>query len=361
MTDPSAHATDRSSAAAQASADRLYERFQLIVNGPALFNAIVTALDLDIFTFLAENRRATAEDILKFTTIPGHQLRILLHALCATELVEKQHGCYSNSPLANSLLAPSAADSWRHILIGWQRIYYPAFAHMTTSLRTGTNTALAEYPGSEPTLYERLMHNPELEQTFHAAMTAFTLQSMDGLLVSTDFAGVRHLLDVGGGDGATARAISARYAKIEITVLDLPSVTRLAEAGNAPRRVDDRVTVKSGDLFKDEFPPDIDAVLFSHVLEVFASDQILVLLAKAFNALPVGGTIFIYGFNAADDERRGVLSARLSLYLNVLASGTGMAYPATDYERWLRRIGCRSVTSITDLPYEHGLTMGVKE
>ncbi|HEY0806789.1 MAG TPA: methyltransferase, partial [Pseudonocardiaceae bacterium] len=128
----------------------------------------------------------------------------------------------------------------------------------------------------------------------------------------------------------------------------------------APHRFGDRVRPRSGDLFADAFPADVDAVLFSHVLEVFSADDILRLLFKAFNVLPAGGRLFIYGFNASDDETRGMYSARLSLYLNVLATGRGMAYPAAEYEKWLGAVGCVDVRTITGLPYEHGLTMGTK-
>jgi hypothetical protein len=101
-------------------------------------------------------------------------------------------------------------------------------------------------------------------------------------------------------------------------------------------------------------------VLFSHVLEVFSVDRVGRLLAKAVDALPAGGKVLVYGFNASDDESRGIFSARLSLYLNVLATGEGMAYPAGDYERWLRRLGCTNVRTVRGLPFEHGLTVGTK-
>lgn len=342
-----------------AETDRGYERFQLIANGPALFNAVVTGLELDIFGFLSRNPGATLDDINGFVGIPPHKLRILMLALCSTELIEKHDGRYSNSGIAEELLASDGPDSWRHILIGWQRIYYPAFAHMTQALRTGTNTALSAYPGTEPTLYQRLAHSPELEAVLHASMGAFTSQSMDGLLNHSELLSVRHLLDIGGGDGTTAAAIAARYPDMTVTIFDMPSVTRLAEQ-TVSAGLTDRVGLHPGDLFDDPFPPGADAVLFSHVLEVFSAEQIRILLAKAFQALPEGGKLLLYGFNASDDESGGVLSSRLSLYLNILATGQGMAYPAANYETWLREAGCSKVESFTGLPYEHGLTVGVK-
>ncbi|MDL5199799.1 methyltransferase [Streptomyces sp. ALI-76-A] len=338
---------------------RALERFQLIANGPALFNAVVTGLELDIFGYLARHPHAAFEDLEKSTGVTGHKLRVLLLALCSTELVERANSTYANSPLANELLASDRADSWRHILIGWQRIYYPAFPHTTDALRSGTNTALSTYPGSESTLYQRLSQQPDLEAILHSSMSAFTLQSLPALLDNPEVATVRHLIDVGGGAGVTAVEIATRYPQTAVTIFDMPSVTRLAQDG-IPAHLSDRVRLKAGDIFSDELPGDADAVLFSHFLEVFSPEEILTILRKAYDALPPGGKMLLYGFNATEEEQGGVLAARLSLYLNVLATGQGMAYPAADYEKWLREVGCGEVRSYVGLPYEHGLTVGTK-
>ncbi|MGC4788308.1 methyltransferase [Micromonospora sp. DT178] len=260
--------------------------------------------------------------------------------------------------MAGELLASDAEDSWSHILLGWREVYYPAFAQMTEALRAGTNTALSRFPGDEPTLYQRLSRNPEVEAVFHRAMSAFTLRSVDALVGREEFRKVRHLLDVGGGDGSTAARLVSRHPGMRCTVFDMPSVSRLAEE-NSERDLPG-VTLHPGDIFADEFPVGADAVLFSHVLEIFAAEQILGLMRKAYDALPDGGRVFVYGYNVSDDETTGIFGARLGLYFNVLASGQGMAYPARDYERWLREVGFREVATIGDLPYEHGLTLGVK-
>ncbi|MDH6578568.1 methyltransferase [Kitasatospora sp. MAP5-34] len=342
------------------SQDPVHDRFQFLVNAPALFNAVVTAAELGIFEFLSKAPGSEFDGIREFTGLPAHQLRVLLHAVCTTGLLERRDGGYTNAETAERLLAPDAPDSWRHILVGWRDIYYPAFAHMTTALRAGTNTALAGYPGNEPTLYQRLAHTPELEAVFHASMSAFTMHSLSGLVEREEFfSSARHLLDVGGGDGTTTSALVQRYPDLRVTVFDMPSVARLA-AGTTATGPDGRVELQAGDLFADAFPSGVDTVLFSHVLEIFSGEQIVALLSKAYEALPAGGRVLVYGYNVSDDETQGIFSARLSLYLNILASGQGMAYPAKDYEQWLRRAGFGDVSTIAGLPFEHGLTTGVK-
>ncbi|MGW5868862.1 methyltransferase [Streptomyces sp. NPDC055239] len=338
--------------------DPVLERFHFLVNAPALFNAVTTAAELRIFAFLSGSPGASAAQIRSFCGLPAHQLRVLLQAVCTTGLLERRNGAYHNSSVAEDLLAADEEpDSWSHILTGWKEVYYPAFADMTTALRAGTNTALAAHPGDEPTLYGRLSRNPPLEEVFHRAMTAFTLRSVDALIEQPVFGDVRHVLDVGGGDGSTSARLVARHPKLRTTVFDMPSVSRLASDAEARP---DRVSVTPGDIFTDPFPEGPDAVLFSHVLEIFDEDSILLLMKKAYDALPTGGRVVVYGYNVSDDETDGVFGARLGLYFNVLASGQGMAYPARDYERWLREAGFEEVGTVAGLPYEHGLSLGVK-
>jgi ubiquinone/menaquinone biosynthesis C-methylase UbiE len=279
--------------------------------------------------------------------------------VCAAGLLRRVDGGYHNSRVAADLLSSDAPDSWTHTLIGWKEIYYPAFVHLTEALKAGTNTALAAHPGDEPTLYKRLTRNPKLEGLFHRAMASFTLASIDDLVDREEFSGVTRLLDIGGGDGTTTVRLLERYPQLSSTIFDQPSLGRIAgtkEAGNFP----DRIELHAGDFFDDPFPEGADAVLFSHVLGIFSEEQILTLLKKAYDVLPEGGRIFVYDYNVSDDETEGIFGARLGLYFNALASGTGMAYPARDYEAWLRKTGFTDVKTIPELSFEHGFHIGTK-
>ena len=338
---------------------RLYDRFQLIVNGPALFNAIVTGFEWDVFGVISRNGEMTLDQLVDALNVPRPQLRVLMLALCASELMSRKDARYSNSSLAEAFFVHDGPDSWKHILTGWQRIYYPAFQHMTTALTAGRNTALDHLQGEGDTLYERLTTQPELEGVLHRSMSAFTLQSMSGLVENADLTMHSHLLDVGGGDGTTAHVLAAHNPHLRISIFDVPSVAKRATT-DIDDPVASRIAIVPGDFFKQIFPSGVDAVLFSHVLEIFDEQQIRMLLAKAFAVLPPGGKVMIYGFLSADDETAGVFGARLALYLNVLASGRGMAYPASDYEAAMRDVGFASVETIYNLPYEHGLTVGYR-
>lgn len=336
-----------------------YQQFDFLMNAPALFNAAATAAELRIFIFLSENPGSDFEAIREFTGVPPHQLRVLLQGVCAAGLMERSEGKYRNSAVAQDLLASDEPDSWAHTLIGWKEIYYPAFGQMTKALKAGTNTALESYPGDEPTLYKRLTRNPELEGVFHKAMAAFTLASINDLVEREEFGTVKHLLDIGGGDSTTTARLLDRYPQMRSTAFDQPSVSGLAHGKEAQKFLD-RIDLVTGDFFDTPFPEGADAVLFSHVLGIFSAEQIGTLLKKAYDVLPSGGRIFIYDYNVTEDETKGIYGARLGLYFNILASGTGMAYPAEDFEGWLAEAGFENISTVAELDYEHGFHIGVK-
>ncbi|MGJ5753614.1 amino acid adenylation domain-containing protein [Streptomyces puniciscabiei] len=341
------------------SEDEAYQRFLLVAHGHTLFNAVVAGLELDVFGHLSAHPRATLDELADQADIAPHKMRILLASLCAIDLLVRTDGRYSNAPVAERLLAPRGPESWRNIFLSRHRTDYAGMAHTTQALRSGTNEGLKVHEGEGGSVYERLGADPETEAILHQSIAAFAHQEMQGLLRTAGLEGTGHLLDVGGGSGAKAAAIAGHCPGITVTVFDLPSVTELA-ARKLPAGLDGRVRFEPGDMFIDPFPSGMDAILFSSVLDVFDAQRVETLLAKAYEALGPGGRVLIYSCNTAADEAGGIIATSLSLFLNVIATGEGMAYPVADYERMLRKAGFDQVSAVGGLPMEHAMITAVK-
>ncbi|MFJ3641328.1 amino acid adenylation domain-containing protein [Streptomyces sp. NPDC090108] len=357
--DKSEPTQEEHTAMAISAEDEAYQRFLLVAHGHTLFNAVVAGLELDVFGHLSAHPGATLDELAEQAAIAPHKMRVLLASLCSIDLLVRAEGRYSNAPLAERLLAPRGPESWRNIFLSRHRTDYAGMAHTTQALRSGTNDGLKVHAGEGGSVYERLGADPETEAILHQSIAAFAHQEMHGLLHTADFEGTGHLLDVGGGSGAKAAAIAGHFPGIKVTVFDLPSVTQLA-ARELPPGVEGRVRFQPGDMFTDPFPAGVDAILFSSVLDVFDAQRVETLLAKAYDALGPGGRVLIYSCNTAPDEAGGVIATSLSLFLNVIATGEGMAYPVADYERMLRKAGFDQVGAVGGLPMEHAMITAVK-
>jgi hypothetical protein len=331
------------------------ERFLLLLNGPAIFQAMATACDLDVWAAMASDS-ITLEELASATGLKEDRVRVITLALSAAGLVVHEGRAYRLSGLARRLFDETDPANWRQTILGIREFQYPAYAHLTDSLREEAPIALdRQYPGSGRTLYDRLTHYPASDVAYQQFMAPWAELFARELFILPDFADRRHLLDVGGGTGTAARAFLRHWPAATATVVDKASVVDEIQADDSGR-----LRAEAIDFLEDELVADVDSVLFFHVLEPWGEDVARKLLSRAFSVLPSGGRVYLYGMTSRLDGTGGPLSARLAIHLATLATGTGFAHPVEDYTRWLLAEGFRSVAELHDLPYEHGLAVGEK-
>lgn len=110
-----------------------------------------------------------------------------------------------------------------------------------------------------------------------------------------------------------------------------------------------RVTFRPVDFMKDNFPTDVDAILFGNVLHDWPVEVMKMLIKKTFDALPSGGKIIIYDLFLDHGSRDIYL---VSLHMQLLC--TGRQFYFKELEGWLNEAGFvgaefRNLTSFSDL------------
>lgn len=100
-----------------------------------------------------------------------------------------------------------------------------------------------------------------------------------------DFQNVRVLIDVGGGFGASLRAIIDRYPHIKGINFDLPGV--IAESPHLPG-----VEHVSGDMLE-SVPSGGDAIFMKWILHNWGDEHVLKLLKNCWSVLPSGGKAIV--------------------------------------------------------------------
>ncbi|PNT63684.1 hypothetical protein BRADI_4g20020v3 [Brachypodium distachyon] len=140
-------------------------------------------------------------------------------------------------------------------------------------------------------LFERGRVDPEFNGVLNEGMAA---NSRLGILTVLRecrplFENLQSLTDCGGGDGATARAITRTFPHVKCTVLDLPHVIAAATVPS-----DDGIQYVAGDMFE-SIPPS-QAILVKYVLHDWSDEQCVKVLARCREAIPcreAGGKVIV--------------------------------------------------------------------
>jgi ubiquinone/menaquinone biosynthesis C-methylase UbiE len=338
---------------------RRVERLYLIMGGHIYFQTLVAAVDLGVFTLLAEKGPSTREELAQTLGCAPKGLRILLLGLTTLGLIRKSGPRYRIAPFAKRVFAGRDAGTIVPVIQWQNQINYLALRHFTEAIRTGRNVGLSEFQGDEPTLYERLAHEPKLEKVFQEAMEGISVQANAMLAKFVNFRRVRYLLDVGGGNGTNIIALARQYPQLKASVFDSPSVCRIASDHIASEGLKDRLSALAGNCFSDPFPADVDCLLFCHFFTIWSEEQNQRLLQKCFESLPAGGTAIIFNMMQHDSEDGPYSAAMASPYFLTLATGQGMLYTWREYEEWMRAAGFHSVETHR-LPRDHGVIVGIK-
>jgi SAM-dependent methyltransferase len=337
-----------------------FSRLILIAGGHSAFQLLWSGDQLGVYALLSNEPGIGLHEIAERLGLAAYPCRILLVGLTALGIISKEDGRYHNATLTEQILVKGKPGYFGPIL-GWQaHIVYPGLVDFLESLKQGTNVGLSRFPGNGPTLYERLVSHPELEQVFQDAMSALSVQANNHIIGAYDFGRFSHIVDAGGGDGTNAIALAKRYPNLKVTVYESDSVCSIAQEKIRAEGLGDRVFTWVGNFLSDPFPPDVDAIFFCHIFTIWSMERNQELLRKCWDALPHGGAVVIFNMMGDDDDTGPLSTALGSPYFLAIATGEGMLHAWKDYEKAILAAGFSSVTRVDGLPLNHGLLVADK-
>lgn len=211
---------------------------------------ILLANDLNIFTVLAA-KPLTVAQVTKRLKSDRRATEILLNALVALEILKKRGGCYSNTPLTKTYLVESAPDYRGNILKHFHHLWED-WADLGYALKRGRPRRIKKR--------ELLFKNPELNHQFILGMDNIARDTAEVLVEKLDLAGVRRMLDLGGGPGTYSEVFSRENPGLEATVFDLPLTVRTTRRLIRERGLAARVKIQAGDFNTDPIGSDFDLI-----------------------------------------------------------------------------------------------------
>jgi O-methyltransferase domain/Dimerisation domain len=297
--------------------------------------ALISAVELDLFTILAE-KPMTIEELCDRAGLHPRGARDFLDALVALGLLERE----ADEAYGNSAAAARYLDRQKPEYVGgYTRLadtkLFPVWAHLTDALRTGEKQVPSQ--GGFFGGYA----DPEAARSFLGAMDAVNGGVGHALAGALDWTKHLSFVDLGGARGNLASHLYKAHPHLHATCFDLPEMEPFFQEHMESLDMAGRVYFVAGDFFKDSLPR-ADVFVVGHILHYFGLRQREDLLARIHEALTPGGVVLVYDRMIDDDRRSAALSLLGSLNM-LLTSDEGREYTLAECTGWLSDAGFTNV------------------
>lgn len=289
--------------------------------------AMLAGMQLDLFTPLKDGPM-TVEQIATAIGIGSTKLKPLLYALVAAGLLTVEEDLFANTDTANCFLVRGSPSCLLDVHELYSDLWY-ASLKTAESIRMGLPQAKHDYSDMSPDELER----------FIRSMHPQALGYGRDLVARFDLSSYRTLLDVGGGSGGLAIAVTEACPHIKATVIDLPTVTPITQHVIAETGVEDRVRVLAADVVRDLLPGSYDIAVLSSFLQVLSADDARRSLKNISRVMNRGGAIYIRGLGIIDNSHTSPpdLVGFNLVFINIYDEG--QAYTEQEHRDWLTEAG----------------------
>ena len=287
---------------------------------------LLSAAKTGIFDYFITNRQNTIKDIAAHFSWDERGTEILLNALCALGYLQKKDDLYEIAAEWKTrfnkeeypLLKEWLLHEWR-LLLRW--------IHLPEVLQSGL-----PFREPEKTSIHRNHHN------FILSMAHRERENVASLLKKIDLSSHRNLLDLGGGPGLFAIALTEKYRQLRATVFDTPETEKIDQDFFKNSSARKRLDFRSGDFLVDNLGGPYDAALLSSVLHIYSPEDNEDLLHRVYNSLMPGGKIIIRDF-LLNPQKTGPVIGNLFAVNMLINTDRGNAYTYRQMKLWLIQAG----------------------
>ena len=159
------------------------------------------------------------------------------------------------------------------------------------------------------------------------------------------------LLDVAGGSGGFTLGLTEIWSDLEVTIVDLPHITRVTRRFLEEAGKDDRIAVIGADFVEGPCPDTLinafDLAILRNFLQVLSRDEARSALHHVIQALRPGGRIYVTGHILENTRMAPKETVTFNLvFLNIYENG--QAYTRLEYETWLEETGYTDIEFLTE-------------
>jgi hypothetical protein len=260
-----------------------------LIQQGAMAQMACVAAELRLADLLADGPKHASE-LAQATGSHAPSLLRLLRALASLELcTEREDGSFALSP-TGALLHTDAPNSLRSWALWFGRYHWPVWGHLLHSVKTGESARkLVTGTDGFVGLFER---NPEAAALFNNTMLQLTRLVANEVVRAYDFAGMRRIVDVGGGHGALLATVLAEYPGLRGVILELPHAIEGASAYIQKAGLTSRCELIAGSFFE-TVPAGADAYLLKSIIHDWNDERSTLVLRNCRCAIPSTGRLLL--------------------------------------------------------------------
>jgi demethylspheroidene O-methyltransferase len=184
--------------------------------------------------------------------------------------------------------------------------------------------------------------DPDVTRTYSDLMAESQALVAKDTLRTVSLAGVRQLMDVGGGSGAFLIEVARACPGTALDLFDLPAVMEAAEERVRRAGLAGRIALHPGSFRDDPLPVGADAISLVRVLYDHDDATVRALLRRVFEALPPGGRLIVSEPMLGGETPDPVTDVYFAFY--TLAMRTGRTRSASEIEALCREARFADVT-----------------
>jgi hypothetical protein len=233
-------------------------------------------------------------------------------------------------------------------------VCYRGAFDLAESIRAGEPRGLAVFGDQWRTIYEALSSLPApVQQSWFAFDHFYSDIAFPEALPIVFAEPPRRLFDIGGNTAKWAVACCGYNPDVQVSIIDLPGQTAVAERNAAAAGFAGRIAVIPCDVLDTAtaFPAGADAVWMSQFLDCFSLEQVTAILGKV--AAAVGADTDVWVLEPLWDMQRFPASAyslqATSLYFTCMANGCSKMYRFGELCAAVERAGFELRTAHHDL------------
>ena len=303
---------------------------------------LLTAVNMELFTLLAQGAMS-GRDIQEKLGLHDRSLYDFLDTLVALGFLQrtglKETSVYSNSADADLFLDKRKPPYIGGILEMANNRLYPFWNDLETALKTGKPQNETKDGGKS--LFEALYASEDRLREFIHGMGGAQAGNFIKLSHDFDFSEYNTLCDVGGSGANLSIMVAKNNEHMKCISFDLPPVAPIAGENVSRMGLQDRIEIASGDFFTDDLPK-ADVITMGNILHDWNVEDKMMLIRKAYQALPEGGALVVVENIIDDDRKENAFGLMMSLNM-AIETDAGFDFSASDFEQWASQVGFRSI------------------